>query len=87
MKHRHLGPFPTPTQSMFLLFVLASLQGCDDKPSHDNSLENYIDSNRTHGTSGYHTVIPYTSSSSTSAHSTGFFSSTSAHASSSSAGS
>lgn len=83
---------PEPVSSAFLLFVLATLQGCDDKPAHDNAIEQYMESNRT--TSSHHAVSPviipstYTSGATYSApKSTGFFTSmSSAHGSSSSSG-
>ena len=89
---RKLKYMPEPVTSAFLLFVLATLQGCDDKPTHDNTLEQYMDSNRTH--SSHHAVSPvivpstYTSGAAYSApKSTGFFTSmSSAHGSSSSSG-
>lgn len=96
MTKRKLGPLPSKfTTSVFLLFVLASLQGCDDKPSDTNSLESYIDSNRSTAHGGSTAYYPYGSTTSSSTYSTsssatkssGFFASSSAaHGSSSSGG-
>lgn len=100
MTKRKLGPIPSKrTTSAFLLFVLASLQGCNDKPSNANSLESYIDSNRSTSHTGSTAYYPYGSTTSSTTHATtssaskssGFFASSSssssaAHGSSSSGG-